>query len=116
MDGINILNQTEIMEYSYGQNVFYAVLVILLFVSTVCFVIGLIGWYKWPAIIGISLFLICVITLCAVDWNKSKNTGRYKYEATIDDNVSFTEVYKKYDVVKQKGRIWVLKDKEVKND
>ena len=38
MAGINILNQTEIMEYSYGQNIFYAVLVILLFVSTVCFV------------------------------------------------------------------------------
>ena len=44
---------------------------------------------------------------------KSKNTGRYKYEATIDENVPFIEVYEKYDVVKQKGNIWVLKDKEV---
>ena len=112
MEGINILNQTEIMEYSYEQHIFYAVSVILLFVSIVVFVVSSIGGYKWLAITGTSLFLICVITLCIVDWNKSKHTGRYKYEVTIDDNVPFTEIYKKYDVVKQKGDIWVLEDKE----
>ena len=52
----------------------------------------------------------------AVDLEKSKNTGRYKYEATIDKDVPFTEVYKKYDVVKQKGDIWVLRDKESDNE
>ena len=114
MNGINILNQTEIMEYTYEQNIFYSVLVIVLFISAILFVIGLVGSFKWPGIIGGILFLITNIVIGAADLEKSKNTGRYKYEATIDKDVPFTEVYKKYDVVKQKGDIWVLRDKEVK--
>lgn len=116
MNGINILNQTEIMEYTCEQNIFYSVLVIVLFISAILFVIGLVGSFKWSGIIGGILFLITIITIGTVNVEKSKNTGRYKYEVTIDDDVPFTEIYKKYDVVEQKGDIWVLKDKEVKRD
>ena len=113
MNGINILNKTEIMEYTYEQCIFFAVLLIVWIISAMLIVIGLICSFKWPVIIGGILFLISYIAMCTVDLEKSKNTGRYKYEATIDKDVPFTEVYKKYDVVKQKGDIWVLKDKEV---
>ena len=113
MNGINILNKTEIMEYTYAQHIFFAVLLIVWIISAMLIVIGLICSFKWPVIIGGILFLISNITMCTVDLEKSKNTGRYEYEATIDKDVPFTEVYKKYDVVKQKGDIWVLKDKEV---
>ena len=116
MNGINILNQKELMEYSFEANVFFAVLVIVWFISAIAFIIGLIGSFKWPEIIGGFLFLITCIATCTVDLEKSKNTGQYKYEATIDEDVPFIEVYKKYDVVKQKGDIWVLRDKEVKNE
>ena len=112
MNGINILNKTEIMEYTYEQRIFFAVLFIIWIISAMLIVIGLICSFKWPVIIGGFLFLISYITMCTVDLEKSKNTGRYKYEATIDKDVPFTEVYKKYDVVKQKGDIWVLRDKE----
>ena len=114
MTGINILNKTEIMEYTYEQNIFFAVLLIVWIISAMLIVIGFICSCKWPVIIGGILFLITSIVIGAVDLEKSKNTGRYKYEATIDKDVPFTEVYKKYDVVKQKGDIWVLKDKEIK--
>ena len=114
MTGINILNKTEIMEYTYEQNIFFAVLLIICNISAILFAIGIIICnFKWLGIIGGILFLITCITMGAVDLEKSKNTGRYKYEATIDEDVPFIEVYEKYDVVKQKGNIWVLKDKEV---
>ena len=113
MNGINILNKTEIMEYTYEQNIFFAVLLIIWIISAMLIVIGIICSSEWTVIVGGILFLISNITMCTVDLEKSKNTGRYKYEATIDEDVPFTEVYKKYDVVKQKGNIWVLKDKEV---
>ena len=117
MNGINILNQKELMEYSFEANVFFAVLVIVWFISAIALIIGLIGSFKWPAIIGGFFLIITFITLEAANLEKTEHTGRYKYEATIDENVPFIEVYKKYDVVKQKGDIWVLKDKEVnKND
>ena len=113
MTGINILNKTAIMEYTCEQNIFCAVLLIAWCVSAILVIIGLICDSKWSTIIGGILFLITCIATCTVDLEKSKNTCRYKYEVTIDENVLFTEVYKKYDVVKQKGDIWVLKDKEV---
>ena len=117
MTGINILNKTEIMEYTCAQHIFFAVLLIVWCVSAILVIIGLICDSKWSTIIGGILFLITCIATCTVDLEKSKNTGRYKYEATIDEDVPFIEVYEKYDVVKQKGDIWVLKDKEVnKND
>ena len=114
MNGINILNKTAIMEYTYAQHIFFAALITVWFISAILVIIGLICGFKWPIIISGILFLITCITMCAVNFEKSKNTGRYKYEATIDKDVPFTEVYKKYDVVKQKGDIWVLKDKEIK--
>ena len=113
MNGINILNKTEIMEYTYEQNIFFAVLIIVWCISAILVIIGLICDSEWSTIISGILFLITCIVIGTVDLEKSKNTGRYKYEATIDKDVPFTEVYKKYDVVKQKGDIWVLKDKEV---
>lgn len=114
MTGINILNKTAIMEYTYEQHIFFAVLLIVWVISAMLVIIGFICNSKWSTIIGGILFLVSCITMCTVDLEKSKNTGRYKYEATIDKDVPFTEVYKKYDVVKQKGDIWVLKDKEIK--
>ena len=113
MNGINILNKTAIMEYTCAQHIFFAVLLIAWCISAILVIIGFICDSKWSTIIGGILFLISYITMCTVNLEKSKNTGRYKYEATIDKDVPFTEVYKKYDVVKQKGDIWVLKDKEV---
>ena len=116
MNGINILNKTEIMEYTYEQHIFFAVLIIVWCISAILVIIGFICDSKWPVIIGGILFLITNIVIGAVDLEKSKNTGRYKYEATIDENVPFMEVYEKYDVVKQKGDIWVLRDKEGSNE
>ena len=112
MNGINILNKTAIMEHTYEQNIFFAVLLIVWCISAILVIIGFICDSKWSTIIGGILFLITCIVIGTVDLEKSKNTGQYKYEATIDEDVPFTEVYKKYDVVKQKGDIWVVKDKE----
>ena len=112
MNGINILNKTAIMEYTCAQHIIFAVLLIVWIISAMLIVIGFICSFKWPVIISGFLFLITCIVIGTVDLEKSKNTGRYKYEATIDEDVPFIEVYKKYDVVKQKENIWVLKDKE----
>lgn len=34
-----------------------------------------------------------------------------RYECTIDSNVSFVELYEKYDVIEQRGDIWILEGK-----
>ena len=76
MTGINILNKTEIMEYTYEQHIFVCVLLIVWIISAMLIVIGLICSSKWPLIVGGILFLISNISMCTVDLEKSKNTGR----------------------------------------
>lgn len=34
-----------------------------------------------------------------------------RYECIIDSNVSFVELYEKYNVIEQRGDIWVLEEK-----
>ena len=51
-------------------------------------------------IIGLALFL------CSVKKEKTQ------YECVIDDTVSFNGVMENYEVVEQRGDIWVLRDKE----
>ena len=47
-----------------------------------------------------------------IDALSPKNLTGYEYELTIDDNVSMKEVYKRYEIVEQRGDIWVLRDKK----
>lgn len=35
-----------------------------------------------------------------------------RYECLIDESVSMTEVYERYEIIEQRGDIWVLEDKE----
>ena len=114
MNGINILNQTEIMEYSNTQRVIGIIAIILLAISICAFAIFVAENHDRLTVFSGAIFIISVITLAIIaSIGESHPTGRYKYEVTIDDTVPMTEVYKKYTVVKQKGCIWILKDKEV---
>ena len=113
MNGINILNQTEIMEYSNTQWVIGTIAIILLAISICACVIFSAENHDYLTLFSMAILIISTITIIIiVSIGESHPTGRYKYEVTIDDTVSMSEVYEKYTVVKQKGDIWILKDKE----
>jgi hypothetical protein len=62
---------------------------------------------------GVMLWFISLILagiLFTYTWKEP--TGRYKYQATISDNVSFNEVYDKYYIKDLKGKIYTIEDKE----
>lgn len=64
------------------------------------------------AIIGA---IMCVIVLVVIGcWEPQVETDRKRYEVTIDESVSLIEIYEKYDVIEQKGKIWILEDKDVR--
>lgn len=58
--------------------------------------------------VGIAVIVLWFILCIAFG---QKETGRYRYEVTINDEVSFKELYEKYDVTEQKGKIYVIKEK-----
>lgn len=57
---------------------------------------------------------LCVVALLAVvGFSPEVPTDRYEYIVKINDDASFVEIYEKYEVVEQKGDVWILQDKEI---
>ena len=104
IEGITILNQTEIMAIPKEAFLIAAFICVFLGIAVALAT-------KIPSMffgIGIITFFISLPILSCFE----EPTGRYKYECTIDKSVSMTEVHEKYEVVEQRGDIWVLRDKE----
>ena len=116
MNGIDILNKEEILTTPEWIGV-------VLYVSTIIFIVSIIFavafelTYHDTASVFFIIIFVCSSIVCAIfnvinNTYKSEPTGRYRYEVTIDDSVSITEVYDRYNVVEQRGGVWILEDKE----
>lgn len=69
--------------------------------------------------ISAIIFLISFFSLWvfgAVKDSFREPTGEYQYEVTFADEMSFTEVMDKYNVIEQRGDIFVLEEKEELRD
>lgn len=124
MQGVNILNTTEILgNPSWAINL----ISIGLFIATIGAIFMIItmimdGAYKFTykttvtmavvSFLTIIVGLLVVIITSITSLQKRVPTGRCQYEATIDDTVSFTELNDQYEVIEQRGKIWILEDKE----
>lgn len=106
IEGVEILNQTMIIK---SPTWFLFTVSILIGLVLICFMES--GKSKLPIFIALLLVLALLIMLSI---NPKEITGRYRYEAAVDESVSFTEMYERYDVVEQRGQIWILEDKETK--
>ena len=110
MEGIEILNKTMITEP----------ILHLFLLGIIGLIVGggifLIGWNEQSDYDGLNATCIIIGAIIfvagLVGVAQEKDTGRYKYEVTIDESVSMTDVHEKYKVVEQKGKIWILEDKE----
>lgn len=43
-------------------------------------------------------------------------SGRYKYEVILEDDYPAGDLYDKYNIIEQRGEIWVIEDKESEFD
>ena len=112
IEGIEVLNKTEIMTISDAGSIWTLILIIggVIFALLSAFLTS----YNEAFIIGVifgivaffSGFVVCITT------SETKPTGRYQYEVTIDKSVTFEDVLKNYDIIEQKGKLWILEDKE----
>lgn len=108
---MTILNQTPIMESIFPVFVFIiatigAVVSCIIFLCTISC-----SGSDFPCVMSGLFIIACLIILVASACIK-KPSGRYKYECLIDDDTTYTEICDKYNVVEQRGDIWVLTDKE----
>ena len=110
MEGVEILNKTQIMETTAEDIVLGIVCIIA------CCAFYVLAWApEWESFfirIVFSGMTILFIILAASCFVAKEPTGRYRYEATIDKSVSMTDIHEKYKVIDQEGKIWTLEDKE----
>lgn len=112
MNGITILNVTEVSENSTLLLVALIFLVIGAIINTVnlllsddtehCVLYG---------IFTVTLLVLSIVVGFTMDKDKEANAHN-QYECLIDKSVSMEDVYEKYTVIERRGDIWVLEDKE----
>ena len=121
MDGVTILNEIEyvtIVSSEFNSNASILALVITIIISTIIgFVIGkesneaFIGTVVGALLGVVSGFLIGAFSgMIFAEPDETKTTTRY--EVTLDDSVSMSEFTNKYNIIEQRGQIWVVEDKE----
>ena len=106
IEGINILNQTEV---TFLQSAAGGVVVFFMIAALVCFLVWILDD---DAIFGFLSLVNTVAFILMIIFGPGEPTGRYRYEVTIDDSVNFTDVYERFEVIEQRGDIWVLEDKK----
>lgn len=113
MDGITVLNKIDIMK-TPNLFIFVAILgVVFLFILT--FIAANTNNSSLVCIDVFLLFCLFIFVLCLAGGVFDKYSYT-KYEVTIDNSVKITEFLDTYEVVEQRGDIWVIKDKKVENE
>ena len=113
MEGVTILNQTEIMEPTQLTATIVVILTIISLISCIAFFIAYITMVSnvCPVILAF-ISISSLVTVFFIGALSPKHLTGYEYEVTIDENVSMKEVYERYEIVEQRGDIWVLRDKK----
>ena len=110
MDGITILNQTEIMVTPDWMFTTLVIGVAMFFIfAFVCmatngFISDISGIIS---IIGLISVAFIAIASCFIE----EATGEYTYDCLIEEDISLIEFYEKYEVIEVNGKIWTIKEK-----
>lgn len=123
MDGITVLNEivNTIPPASMLDWIFILGLTILLTIFCIIAWVTVIRGEDWKAIVPLLLYSAVVIVMWSFTCSIYKNTQRepyttIQYEVTISDEVSFTEFNKKYEIIEQRGDIYVIQEREKANE
>ena len=116
LNGIYILNKKEILTTPEWIGIAASISAVMAIISII-FIAAFTQTYHDTAsilsmILCVCFFIAGIVFAVIDDTYNCEPTGRYRYEVIIDDSVKMTELYDNYNVVEQRGNIWVLEDKE----
>ena len=109
MKGVTILNEIEI----YGIDFIWLLIpAIVVLVGAGLFIVDDLFYIKKVYIIASIIIAVGFIGLMfSATAALLVPTGKYKYEVTIDDNVSMKEFNEHHEILEQRGEIYVVKEK-----
>lgn len=107
IEGITILNKIAVTGVPSWVLISAAAILII---GLIVFAISIIAeWPSWTAIVS-TIIVLLIWFICGI-LNITIKTGEYQYECIIDDSVPYNKVVENYNIIEQRGDIWVLEDK-----
>lgn len=103
MNGVEVLNKIVSTEYDL-----WGLIIVCCVIAFVCFIYAIMFLSDTNYLQAIVCIVICAISIIAICIMAKQTTKHTTYEVTISDNVSMTEFTKKYDVIEQRGEIYVV--------
>lgn len=116
MQGIKILNTIPIMEHYLPVPV--KIIIISAFLVVIATSIFFTIVFQDDEYFGFCVLfgIIVIITTPFIYGCFERPTGKYKYQVTIDDSVTYKQLTEKYEVLEQNGEIYTIKLKENDNE
>lgn len=108
IEGITVLSQEAI------KNPNVAIFVLCFLASLVLTVISVL--LSDSSSLGIFVMIALTILSAIIAYDCGEDTERNEYKVLIDESVSFVEVYEKYDLIDREGEIYIIEEREIKND
>lgn len=107
-EGIHILNKTAVTELAgWAAWILCSGFVVLL----ICFIIAVTAKkVAVTATAGITCIVVGVVCMVLTCIQPEVEAGRYRYEVIMDESVTFSDIYDNYEVIEQRGEIWVLEE------
>lgn len=115
MEGVTILASEVVMTSSTVMNIISIISIALFGLGLISFVIGYITACQEIAGTGVVM-LICFFALFLISLpiDSATQVPDYtKYEVILDDSVSMNDFMSTYEVLEQRGQIYVVKEIEV---
>jgi hypothetical protein len=104
LEGITVLTQTEYEDASLLW-LFIPFFVVMILITITGAIFSCDDWVVPVAVlVGLAFGIICYVQAMSP-------TGEYRYEVMIDESVSMTDFYERYDVIDQRGKIYKIKEK-----
>ena len=117
MDGVTILNTiTENVSNTAGLGVILISSIVFIIISFIAIIIcsnkfsefnDFVIVYIIIGIAGISFFIVSIFEL-----NTPPQEPQTLYEVTISDEVSFKDFTLKYEIIEQRGEIYIVKERD----
>lgn len=117
MNGITILNEITL---TFSQPERFAGTMAIIFFGVI-FLLGVIGIIKsikdryrdcLIILLIVTLLSILLETICVFRFDYKCNHPVTQYEVLISDEVNFSEFYQKYEIIEQRGEIYVIQERQ----
>ena len=117
MNGVEVLSSTQVAtEYAFNWNSFWVVFGIMCGIAVIASVFYVVAdiceWQIIPVCLVIGAILGVLIGVASGYIHQTPINYETQYEVIISDEVSMNEFYEHYEIIKQNGKIFTVREKE----